>query len=157
MTHNKKYNKKNETRKTVKAWQPIGFAAMFAVAIFGLLMVGFLLYTGVEAIIKGFGDAVAFTFTPPVVFITLTISFVIFAVLALIRRDQQTYKRGRQSGADQTRANMGKTMKALEDKNANLHDENKRLRNQLSVASFRVESNEGDAEMNNLLSELAGE
>ena len=155
MTHNKKYNKKNGNRKTVKAWQPIGYAALFAVAVFSLLMVGFLLYTGVEAIIKGFDDAVAFTFTPPVVFITLVIAFGIFLVLALIRRDQQTYKRGRQSGADQVRANMDKTVKALENKNADLRLENNRLHNQIAVASFMKDDAENEEQQ--LLSELAGE
>lgn len=144
------------TRKTVKAWQPICFAALFAVVVFGLILIGHLLYTGVEAIIKGFGDAVTATFTPPVVMITLGIALAIFIVLALIRHTQQTYKRGRQSGADQTRVSMGKTVKALEGKNADLRLENNRLRNQIAVATFMEEEENGN-EAQNLLSELAGE
>ena len=147
------------TRKNVKAWQPICFAALFALAVFGLILIGHLLYTGVEAIIKGFGDAVAATFTPPVVMITLGIALAIFIVLALIRHTQQTYKRGRQSGADQTRVSMGKTVKALEAKNAGLLEENRRLSNQLTVASFmREEGNQEDPQdFDEVMRDLAGE
>ena len=95
MKTNKYNNKKNNNRNNVIRRTPAAFLALgFAGGAFGIILLANVLYTAVEAAIKGFTACVAATFSPVVVFAVGTIAAVIFGIVAVKRFGEKKRREG---------------------------------------------------------------
>ena len=89
--HNMKNNRNSILKRTPAPFLALGFAG----GAFALILAFNLLYTAIEAAVKGFVTCVEATFSPVIVFTVLGIALAIFAVVAIKRYGERKRRQGR--------------------------------------------------------------